>query len=496
MMVLPLLVGAAALLIVVGVLWYRSLSRQRNAAGISTSLGGRTTQIGSLMTKRLVRRLWLRVRQVTASREQRQKLAAQYHMQTAAEAAQVLGNMKGVFMKLGQIMSFANDALPVEARAALQSLQKDAPPMAFALVRGVVESELGGDLGRFFRHFDEEPIAAASIGQVHRAMLKDGQEVAIKVQYPGVDEAISNDLKASDRLALMIDAVNKTADMSAVVEELKERMLDELDYRLEMQNQQLFARLWEGHPLIRIPRVYPSLCAKRVLCQEFKRGFGFYDYLEQANGEERRLAAFVIGDFVFESMFRHLVYNGDPHPGNYIFHEDGGISFIDFGCVKYFGIDFMRDIKRFFRAVIENDRAVHDEYLYKLGLVFRGRNLDVENMWHMWRYHLEPYTNDEVFTFSADYVARARGVMATDRLKQYNLPRDLLFFLRITFGLNAISQQLGASGNFHRAARRYFFDEPHPPGVATLGIRLPDKFMSSKVEPVERPAPASITLAT
>ncbi len=477
-----LILGATAIFALISFLWLSINSRRRNSAGISTSMSARTSQIGGLMFRRFLRRQWVRLRQAAATREHRHKLAHQFHIQSATEAAQVLGGMKGVFMKLGQIVSFANDALPPEAQAALQSLQKDAPPMAFPLVRGVLESDLGGDLSRHFRHVDEEPIAAASIGQVHRATLNDGRHVVVKVQYPGVDEAIRNDLKASDQLAGIIDMINKTADMKAVIAELKERLLDEIDYRKELKSQQLFAHIWDGHPLIRIPRVHPGLSGPRVLCQDFVRGFGFYDFLKQADPEERRLASYVIGDFVFDSMFLHLAYNGDPHPGNYLFHEDGGVSFLDFGCVKYFRAGFMVDLKRFFRAIIENDRATHDEYIYKLGLALPGKPFDRDIMWEMWRYHLEPYTIDAEFVFSPDYLARARAVMDPERVRRFNLPPDLLFFLRITFGLNAISQQLGAVGNFHRAARRYFYDGG-PPALEGLGIVVPERFHSSAVTP-------------
>jgi predicted unusual protein kinase regulating ubiquinone biosynthesis (AarF/ABC1/UbiB family) len=287
---------------------------------------------------------------------------------------------------------------------------------------------------------------------------------------------------------MMIDMVNKSADMKAVVAELKDRLLDEIDYRKEAQSQILFRRLWEGHPLIRIPRVVTELSTARVLCQEYVRGFGFYDFIKQANADERRLASYVIGDFVFDSMFRHLCYNGDPHPGNYLFHEDGGVTFLDFGCVKYFRPEFMIDLKRFFRAIIENDRKTHDEYVYKLGLVLPGKKLE-DHMWEMWRYHLEPYSIDGEFVFSPDYLARARVAMDPEKVRRFNLPPDLLFFLRITFGLNAISQKLGSSGNFYRSARRYFYPDGNPPALASLGVKLDPRFLACTVEPVTTEAP-------
>ena len=468
-------------------LYLRHLAAQKNEAGIAVSMGARTTQIGSLVGRNLFGRLRLRIRQIFASHEQKKKLADQYHMQSAAEAAQALGNMKGVFMKLGQILSFASDAIPENARQVLQQLQKDAPPMAFPLARGVVESELGGDLGKFFKHFDEEPLAAASIGQVHKAQLRDGTQVAVKVQYPGVDVAIENDLKASDRMALVLGAVNPATDFKSVVRELRDRMLDELDYRQELRNQQLFLDLWKGHPFIRIPRVFPEFSAKRVLCQEFKRGLGFYDFLKQANPKERLLASYVIGDFVFDSMFRYLVYNGDPHPGNYIFHEDGGVSFLDFGCIKYFEHQFMHDLIIFYRAIIEGKKETFYQYGEKLLLVLPGRPYEKDFMWEVWHYNLEPYSTRGGFTFTPEWVAKARQIMDPVKMRQFNLPADMLFFLRITFGLNSISQQLGAAGNFYQAARRYFYvEENNPPALTTLGVKLDPRFMEAAQRPARR----------
>jgi len=483
-------VAVFAALFVTYIVW-RIVSRRGNAAGIVTGRGARTSQIGGLVVNRVFRRIWLRLRQTVATRKRKDELQKQFHIASATEAAAVLGNMKGVFMKLGQIVSFANDAMPPEAQEAMRALQKDAPPMSFELVRGVVESQLGHDLGKTFKHFDEEPIAAASIGQVHKAVLLDGQTVAVKVQYPGVDTAIENDLKATDQLAFMINAVNKTADMRAVVAELRDRLLDELDYTKEARNQQLFGRLWAGHPLIRIPRVYPELSRKKILVQEFCRGFGFYDFLKESKPAERQMAAYAIGDFVFDSMFRFLVYNGDPHPGNYLFHEDGAVTFLDFGCVKYFTPAFMIDLKRFFKSIIQNDRVVHEEYAHKIGLILPGHQLSVEerdNMWEMWRYNLEPYSHDGEFVFSPEYIARARIVMAPERARRFNLPPDLIFFLRITFGLNSISQKLGASGNFRKSARRYFFDGQQGPALSDLGVVLPAQFMESSVLPETQPA--------
>jgi predicted unusual protein kinase regulating ubiquinone biosynthesis (AarF/ABC1/UbiB family) len=470
----PLLYAGLAVALTWGLFRLWLWRAARSDAGIPTA--GRGMMIGRLLGRRLFRRAWLRARMAVATRARKQELADRPGSQSAAEAAALLGNMKGVFMKLGQIVSFAHDALPDQARTALQGLQKDAPPMAFALVRQVLEAELGGDLATRFAEVEETPLAAASIGQVHRARLRDGADVVVKVQYPGVDAAIEGDLVALDRMSGMIGVFNQAMDFPAALAELRSRIGEELDYRLEARNQALFRRLWDGHPLIRVPAVYPEHTTKRVLTSDHVHGFGFYDFLREADEREKRIASATIGDFVFDSMFCHLVYNGDPHPGNYLFHEDGAVTFIDFGCVKRFSPQSMADLKTFFRAIIEDDRARHDEYVPRIGLVRPGRDWDREQMWTAWRYHLEPYWSGD-FVFTPEYLARGREVMHPKNTRDMNLPPDLLFFTRITFGLNAISQQLGSRGNFHKSARRHFYlDDDAQSALGLVGVDVPDRF--------------------
>ncbi len=476
---------SVALALVLLIVW---LGR-RSAAGITTGMTARSARVGGLVGRSLARRVWLRMRQLVAARERRRELEEQFHVQTAAEAAALMGNMKGVFMKIGQIVSFASDAMPEQAQQALRGLQQQAPPMAWSVVREVLQAELGGDLGRRFKSVDEEPLAAASIGQVHRARLLTGEQVVLKVQYPGVDTAIENDLKFAGGIAAMITSVHKNADANAIVAELKERLVEEVDYRRELANQQLFRKLWAGHPLVRIPAVHPEHSTKKVLCQEFVRGLGFYDFLEAATEREKKMAVFVLNDFIFDSMHRFHVFNGDPHPGNYLFQEDGGITFLDFGCIKYFEPAFIASLHRMNRAITQGDRQAFDRSVHELGIVLPGRPYDSDFMWDFFAYHAAPFAKDEVFTFTPDYVAAAaRDVMVPSNLRRLNLPPDLIFFNRITFGLNAIFQKLGAEANFHRLYRRYIFpDERVPPSLATVGVQLPERFLETGPAPV-RPA--------
>src|SRR2546423_149508 len=192
----------------------------------------------------------LKVRGRGATEEQRARLEERFAIRTAEDVAEVLGGMKGAIMKAGQMLSFIADGLPPEAQAALATLQADVPPMAPSLAEGVVRSELGADPDRLFLDWDPVPVAAASIGQVHRAVMPDGRIVAVKVQYPGVDKAIKSDLDNAEMLyGLFAQFALKNLDVNALVDELRARMADELDYRLEARFQTQFAERYAGHPL-------------------------------------------------------------------------------------------------------------------------------------------------------------------------------------------------------------------------------------------------------
>jgi predicted unusual protein kinase regulating ubiquinone biosynthesis (AarF/ABC1/UbiB family) len=474
---------ALALLALLAALRWRRRGALR-LRGLSTSASGRAARVGGLLTRSAFRRLVLRLRQLVADKRRRRELADQVHLREASEAAELMGNMKGVAMKLGQILSFADESLPEPAREALRGLQQDAPPMAFDLVRQTIEAEFSRPLPKLLASIDEEPLAAASIGQVHRARLLDGRQVVLKVQYPGVEQAIEADLKLSNNLAGMIGMFMPNAEAKPIAAELSERLREELDYERELRNQQLFFELWKGHPLIRVPRVYPELSSRRVLCQEYCRGLRFYDFVEQASADEKALAVFVLNDFVFDSMHRHHVFNGDPHPGNYLFHEDGGVSFLDFGCIKYFEPGFMGQVQAFNRAIVEEDRDAFDLMVKEMGVILPDRPYDRDFVWEFFRYHAAPFADDVEFAFTKDYVAKAREVMSLKNVRRLNLPPSLLLFNRITFGLNAIFAELGAKANFYQLYRRYLY--PHEqvgPALAQLGAELPQRFLETGAEP-------------
>jgi predicted unusual protein kinase regulating ubiquinone biosynthesis (AarF/ABC1/UbiB family) len=194
-----------------------------------------------------------------AAGDQRQQLRQDLALETAQDVAQTLGAMKGVLMKIGQMASYVDDGLSPSVRRTLSALQDSVPPMSAELAAGMVEAELGMAPERAFAQWDPEPIAAASIGQVHRAITHDGQAVAVKVQYPGIAEAIAADLDNVALLRRMLRITAPAQDVDALLAELRERVLEELDYRREAANQALVASYYDGHPTISIPRIIPAL---------------------------------------------------------------------------------------------------------------------------------------------------------------------------------------------------------------------------------------------
>ncbi|MGH3850263.1 MAG: ABC1 kinase family protein, partial [Pseudonocardiaceae bacterium] len=257
------------------------------------------------LTSRRVRQWgWMKVQGRAATDAKRAALEEQFLIRSAEDVAQVLGNMKGAIMKAGQMISFVADGLPSEARAALAILQSDVPPMAPSLAEGVIREDLGSDPEKLFLDWDPVPVAAASIGQVHRAVMPDGRLVAVKVQYPGVDKAIRSDLDNAEMLTSMFAAVAlKNMDVKPMVDELRSRMGDELDYRLEARCQTEFADRYRGHPFIHVPDVIPERSGRRVITSDWVEGCNWKEFLESATRQQTQTASEVLFRFAEGSIW-------------------------------------------------------------------------------------------------------------------------------------------------------------------------------------------------
>lgn len=452
---------AAALLLIVTIV---AMSR-RSSAGIVTSRFGRTARL-FLSTVRMSLRLFARrFKSLFISRERREKLEADYHARTAREAFETMGNMKGGLMKLGQIVSFMDESLPQEYREQLSQLQANAPPMDYDVVVRVIRSELGEEPEELFADFDREPLASASIGQVHRARLPDGTDVAVKVQYPGVADAIAADVNNVGMLLSLVTMVLPHVDAAPLVEELRSRMLEELDYVKEADNQRRFKQLFDGHPRIVIPDVYPSHSSERVLTTEYMPGRRFHDFIASATAEEKREAVLAMYRFVFDSIWLHKLFNGDPHPGNYIFLDDGRVAFLDFGAVKDFDPTFMNDFRRLAQLYLGGDKSGYYAHAGKMNIVVPGHEhrVDEDWLWEYSRWFYLPVIDDTDFRFTSEYCKQALQQVFGENMKKLNMPAEYMMLNSISFGLNSILAHLDACENWGRLGRHYYFDGVEPP---------------------------------
>ncbi len=395
-------------------------------------------------------------RKVFVGAERREQLSRDREMKTAQQVANELGNMKGALMKLGQMASYLDDGLPEPMRLALAQLQSNAPPMAIELVHEVLLTELGKPVSDMFVEFDDEPIAAASIGQVHRAILRTPEgdrAVAVKVQYPGVAEAIDADIRTADLLGTLLAFGFKSLNPEDMVAEIKDRLREELDYTLEAQNQQTFADFYRGHPFIHVPEVLHDYSTSRVLITELVSGSSFAEVLEWSQ-EERNAVGEAIFRFVFRSLYRFRAFNGDPHPGNYIFHKNGRVTFLDFGLIKHFTVEEMEMFQGMVSAaVLEDDMEKYRRIIEDAGMLQRDAPFTTQEAGDYFAHFYAPVRESREMTWSTEYATSIvrHTFDRTSAIAQYaTVPKAFVFIQRINLGLYALLGQLGSAGNFRR----------------------------------------------
>jgi len=456
-------------------------------ARITRGRYGRLARMGRLGARLWSSWLGAKIRRLFMSKNKRAGYDERRRQRDAEAVTRTMGQMKGTFMKLGQMMSFITDSIPQEYRAALASLQTQAPPMEFAAIRDVAERELGKPLERAFARFDERPLASASIGQVHRAVLPTGAEVAVKVQYPGVADAIRADLQNAGALYRMAGMFYSELDSKAVVAELRARFGEELDYVREADNQEKFRRVWAGHPAVVVPRVFPSHSTSRVLTSEYMRGRKFEQVLELDQSARDHFGE-VLWRFVFESIVRHGMFNGDPHPGNYLFTDDGKVVFLDYGCVKYFPDEMLANWVELVRRHLEGRREDFRSMASELGFFRLDSPLPADLVYDFFGYFYEPISADRDFTFTSEYNAESLGMVFRPTgkfdgiVKKLNMPPDFFLVNRIQWGVHSILAKLGASMNWHRIHRELLYGDPPstPLGRAAAGMSDPPPFMLSR----------------
>ena len=391
----------------------------------------------------------------TAAGENRERLRNDLAMQTADDVTATLGTMKGVMVKLGQMASYVDDGLAPSVRRTLSRLQDSVPPMSAELAASVVAEELGQPPERAFDQWDPEPIAAASIGQVHRAITTDGRAVAVKVQYPGIAEMMAADLDNVALLRRMLRITAPSQDVDGLIEELRERVLEELDYRREAANQQALHDYFAGHPTISVPPILGELSTRRVVTSELVTGARFTDLVGWSQGE-RDLAGETLYRFVFRSLYEVHAFNGDPHPGNYIFHGGGKVTFLDFGMVKHFSDGDLMPLMQMARNLcVDNDPAQFRRSLEEAGFLVPGAPLDDAQIADHLAVFYQLIRESRTVTVTSDYASSVvrRFFDVRSPVAQYaRIPRSYVILQRINLGLFALLGELRATANWRAIA--------------------------------------------
>jgi len=390
-----------------------------------------------------------------AAGEHRQQLRNDLALQTAEDVATTLGAMKGVLMKIGQMASYIDDGLSPAVRRTLSRLQDSVPPMSAELAAGVIREELGLPPDEAFARWDPEPIAAASIGQVHRAITHDGRAVAVKVQYPGIAETIAADLGNVALLRRMLRITAPAQDVDALIGELRDRVLEELDYRREAENQRLVAAYYDGHPTICVPKIIDELSTRRVVTSELADGARFAELAEWSQ-PERDLAAETIYRFTFRSLYDLHAFNGDPHPGNYLFHGGGRVTFLDFGLVKHFSAEELRPLVDMVRYLcVEQDPEGFRAAMVDAGFLRPDAPVSTETVVEHMAVFYDTVRRPGPLTMTGDYASAVvrRFFDVRSPLAQWvSVPRSYVILQRINLGLFAILGELTATADWRGIA--------------------------------------------
>jgi predicted unusual protein kinase regulating ubiquinone biosynthesis (AarF/ABC1/UbiB family) len=434
--------------------------RIRRSAKLGTALGMQATRYAGTKTANVAR-----------SADRAEERLEQRHLETALKVAGTLGEMKGAAMKLGQLASFVDtEFLPEEYREIYQEqlakLRTSAEPMPWKKVVKVLEEEYDPEpVDEVFEKIDEDAFAAASIGQVHCATLTSGKRVAVKIQYPGVAEALEADLQNMGTIVRLAKAIAPGLDPKAIAEELRERVLEELDYEYEAQNQRDFARAYRGHPFIYVPAVFSRCSRRRVLVTEYVEGMGFEE-VKQLPQEERDRFGEIVFRFCFGSIYHLQHFNADPHPGNYVLMGDDRVAFLDFGMTKKLDPEQIELEQRVVDAASRRDPEALRQALTDLGFVKNPSKFDAERLmehvlvvggWYLEdrEYEVSPRSVMKVIESTSD--PRSEYF---DLLRRESLPAEELMGQRMQTGLLAVLGQLRAKRNWYRIMREWVYGDP------------------------------------
>ena len=439
-------------------------------ADVPTSRVARTARFGGLVAGQGARWAGMRAANAFRTDEKADAAQAQRAVATANELVARLGEMKGAAMKLGQVLSTIDfDLIPEGEREQfkekLAELRDDAPRVPFAKQRKLMESELGGKLEDVFAAFDETPVAAASIGQVYRARTHAGDEVAVKVQYPGIAEAVETDLRNMGVLLPLVKRLAPGLDVKAIAAELRDRIGEELDYEIEAQNQRTVHRAFRGHPFIRVPGVDTALSTRRVMVTEWAEGRAFGAVKELSERERDRFAE-ICFRFFFGLLTRQHIAAGDPHPGNVLLAPDGKLVFLDFGLIRHVDPEYLEGERALARAVIADDPEQVKRSMDELGYLPEPDRFAGEDLLAQLRVAAEWYFDPAFRRLDPEYVRRTLEQGSSPRspffaqMRRQTVPAQALLIRRMEGLLFSVFGELRAGAVWFDLASEYIAGAP------------------------------------
>jgi predicted unusual protein kinase regulating ubiquinone biosynthesis (AarF/ABC1/UbiB family) len=390
------------------------------------------------------------------------EVTAELQARTAEQLFTVLGELKGGAMKLGQALSVFEAALPEETaapyREALTRLQEAAPPMPATTVRKVLDEQFGRTWRDRFVSFDETPAAAASIGQVHRAVWADGRDVAVKLQYPGAGPALMSDFTQLSRMARLFSRISPGLEIKPLLAELKDRVFEELDYTLEADSQRAFATAYAGDSDIAVPRVVAS--APKAMVTEWMDGKPLSRIIAAGSADERDRAGTLLALLHYSAPSRAGLLHADPHPGNFRILADGRLGVVDFGAVARLPGGYPEPLGRLTRHAVDRDGPAVLALLRAEGFIRTAVDVDARQVMEYLGPIVEPLRTP-TFTFSREWMRSQAARIGDPRREEarvgrlFNLPPSYLLIHRVTLGSIGVLSQLGATAPFRELAERW-----------------------------------------
>jgi predicted unusual protein kinase regulating ubiquinone biosynthesis (AarF/ABC1/UbiB family) len=393
----------------------------------------------------------------------------------ARNVADSMAELKGVAMKAAQTLGYLDFMLSDDARAQLNGLLTSSRPLRASLIAQIFLEEQGRLPSQLFSEWSTQAFATASIGQVHRARLADGRPVAVKVQHPGIAEAVETDLRGAELLDRLVSAIFRGQEPGVILAELRERLSEECDYLAEARNQEEFRLRWAGRAGFQIPMVYLELSSRRILVSELSPGESFDSFLAHATEHERDRAGELIYSFFIESFCRDHVFNADPHPGNYLF-LDGDVVLLDFGCVRRLERTRVSWWKNLMRAYLERRFEVAQQLLIEAGAVPDPAHYDFGCHHRMVLTTYEFMLQSVPFRFDTQYMRRLLNARGRDNrgLFRSSVAKDLVFANRMALGLFALLSRLQARADYREITLNLLYEanEQRPAPYAETELSL------------------------